>query len=162
MSSSSGAAGHGGETNLGGALSGLGGAACEAPISRLPNLTSGRWLICGATDTNGRIWTGVLTLDRETPTCDGSELAGNFHWLSTNLGTTQGDTLCKGSYNAVTQHITLNEYQVTGGAVVTGVDRMVYDAASDELTTGAWTCGCAPGMWSAATRIAAEGNTTCP
>jgi hypothetical protein len=150
----------GSASELGGGGGGLGGSGCEAPVTKLPDLT-GKWLICNALDTNGRIWTGVLTLESETRTCEGATVAGNFHWVTTNLGAATGDTLCAGTYDAVTKKLTLDEYKVTGGTVATGIDTMFYDAGSDTMTNGGWTCSCAPGMWNAATRLATNANATC-
>jgi hypothetical protein len=150
----------GSASELGGGGGGLGGSGCEAPVTKLPDLT-GKWLICNALDTNGRIWTAVLTLENETRTCEGATVAGNFHWVTTNLGAAAGDTLCTGTYDAATKKLTLDEYKVTGGPVATGIDTMFYDAGSDTMTNGGWTCSCAPGMWNAATRLATDANATC-
>ncbi len=160
--SSNGGAGATERGDGGAAFSGLGGAGCDAPVSKLPDLTTGSWLICNGVATNARIWTGVLTLGSETPTCDGAKLTGKFHWSTSNLGASAGDTLCEGTYDAATHQLTLHEYEVTGGNVVTATDTMLYDAASDTMITGAWTCGCSPGAWDQATRIASDGDVTCP
>ena len=85
---------------------------------------------------------------------------GTFSWVTTNMGTVQGTTVATGSYVAATQKITLDESQPSG-AVASGTDYMTYDPGSDQLVNGSWTCGCAAGMWSRATRIAADAGTTC-
>jgi hypothetical protein len=129
-----------------------------------PDFTQGSWLICDALTTNGRIWNGTLTITSETPTCGGATITGAFHWVSTNMGAMEGDTLCQGSYVAGTQQITLDEYQVTGGTVGAASDFMKYDPGSDQLVNGGWTCGagCPTGMWSAAPREARDAGAACP
>ncbi|HVY32592.1 MAG TPA: hypothetical protein VHB79_38915 [Polyangiaceae bacterium] len=135
-----------GDAGVGGATS-----VCEAAPAALAATLEGHWLICGALASNGRIWNGLLTFD----TCSGAALTGSFHWLTTNSGTSEGNTLFNGSYDAESGTITLEEYEVTGGNVVTATDTFKYDADSDTLTDGAWTCGCSPGTWTSATRVPA-------
>jgi hypothetical protein len=135
--------------------------ACDGALPQLPDLTRGQWLICNALDTGGRIWEGVLTITSETPTCDGAALSGTFAWVTTNLGTDQGNTLCQGSYVAATRTITLNEYQVEAGSVTTATDTMTYDPASDQLVNGSWTCGCNAGQWSVAVREDRDAGGVC-
>jgi hypothetical protein len=68
-----------------------------------------------------------------------------------------------GTYEASTNKITLDEYQITSGTVGTGTDFMTYDPGADRLTNGGWTCGtgCPTGMWNAATRVSRDAGTSC-
>jgi hypothetical protein len=133
-------------------------AVCDAaPTS--PDLTSGAWLICNATDdVPGRIWTGILTFATETPTCTGATLSGTFHWVS-NEGA-NGMTDCNGTYDAATNSISLNEYSVSGGSgVTTGTDLMTYDPSTDQLVNGSWEPE--SGMWAVATRVDQDAGPVC-
>lgn len=143
-----------GAQGLGGASageSGLGGAPCEGPAPSAPDLTTGVWLVCGALASNDRIWDGAFTFDEPTPTCTGAKLTGKVHWVTSNLGASDGTTVFAGSYDASTGRITLDEYEVVGGNVVTATDTMSYDADSDTFVDGGWTCSCSPGTWTTAT-----------
>lgn len=129
---------------------GSGGAACQSALPLADNL-HGHWLICGAVATNARIWHGLLSFD--APSCTSTELTGTFHWLTTNAGVSEGNTVFKGAYDPETGTITLDEYEITGGNVVQGTDTFKYDPQTDTLTDGAWTCSCSPGTWTTATRV---------
>lgn len=142
----------GGDASLAG-MGGAGGAGCEPAPSTLAGQLQGHWLICGALATNARIWNALLTFDSNA--CTGPELSGTFHWLTTNSGTSEGNTLFTGSHDAETGLISLDEYEVTGGNVVTATDTFTYDPDTDTLTNGAWTCSCSPGTWTSATRVTA-------
>jgi hypothetical protein len=156
-----GATGAGGAAGRGGAI-GSGGATSNC--ATVPDFTNRTWLICNALVTNGRIWTGTLAITSATATCEGATLAGSFHWVSSNMGSLEGETLCRGSYISATQRITLDEYQVVSGSVGTGTDVMTYDPATGDLVTGSWTCGdgCPTGMWSTATPVAPNAGMSCP
>jgi hypothetical protein len=132
-------------------------ATCDA-LPTVPDLTRGVWLICNALDVNGKIWTGILTISSETPTCDGATLAGSFSWVTTNKGMFQGTTVAQGSYAAASHLITLTESQPTG-SVVSGTDVMTYDPGTDRLVNGSWTPD--DGMWSAASRVAQDAGASC-
>jgi len=158
----------GGEPSVGGSLDGagapgFGGAPCDAPVPLVPPLTGSTWLICGATAENGRVWDAALTFDEAASTCSGASLSGAIHWLTTNNGVSDGKTLVSGNYDATTKIVTLEEYEVTAGNVVTSTDTMRYDAETDTLVDGAWTCSCSPGSWTVATRAAAGTDVdSCP
>lgn len=136
-------------------------AVCDGAIPTLPDLTTGHWVICNATDTAGRIWTGILTISTETLTCSGADLTGSFDWSSTNIGNYSGTTLAQGTYVASTQLITLDEYQVEAGSVLTATDTMTYDPNTGTLVNGGWTCSCHNGSWSVAVRQPADAGAVC-
>src|SRR5262249_43926946 len=108
-------------------------------------------LICDALDTVNRNWTALMTFTSVVPDCHGALVSGTFHWVVKATGQ-EGNTKFDGRYTADTGSIDVEESEPSGG-VVSSHDTMRYDAETDTLVDGAWTCSCPAGSWAKAHRV---------
>jgi len=157
-----GVAGAGGMAGAGGAPS-WGGAGGDEPsgCSGAPSFTSGSWSLFDASDQAGRSWNGSsLVFSSAIATADGCSVEGAFDWMSNDRRT--GHDVVRGTYHPATKTLNLATYSLTDPqGIVAAQYTATYDAETDRLLAGTWTCGCSPGGWSA-THVTSGADASAP
>lgn len=144
-----GGAGVAGAAGAGGAFSGGGHGGEPRACSDAPAFTSGSWSLFAASDESGRSWNGSsLVFSSAVAAADGCSLDGYFDWMSNDQRT--GRDMVRGTYHPETKTLNLATYSLTNPQGIVAADYVAtYDAETDDLVGGTWTCGCSPGVWSA-------------